>query len=200
MSWLIDDFLAGNAFFGAADGATKGAMRLSSVSRKTASGTAYAMKRRGGVEVVGLTSLSNVAFCNRLGGYDRVLSYQQLDQIAADAPCIYVDFAGITDWRFAVHTRFCQSSTPLRDWWYARRSAWQRQKPARSASDTFRCTGTNHETPHRLGCPGFRPAAGNGMARFHRPRRRRACFYRWACVCSRACAAIIMVSAPACLI
>jgi hypothetical protein len=44
--------------------------------------------------VVGLTSPGNVAFCESLGCYSRVLTYDQLDQIAADTPCAYVDFAG----------------------------------------------------------------------------------------------------------
>jgi len=105
-SWLIDDFLADNAFFGAANGATRGAVLLSSASSKTAYGTAYGLKQRGGVEVIGLTSPSNLAFCAGLGCYDRVLSYEQLDQVAADAPCIYIDFAGNADLRLAVHTRF----------------------------------------------------------------------------------------------
>ena len=105
-SWLIDDFLADNAFFGASEGATKGVMLLSSASSKTAYGTAYALKQRGGVEVVGLTSASNMAFCNSLGCYDRVLSYEQLDQVAADVPCVYIDFAGNAGLRLDIHTRF----------------------------------------------------------------------------------------------
>ncbi len=64
------------------------------------------LKQRGGVEVVGLTSDANQAFCNSLGCYDRVLTYRQLDQVAADVPCIYIDFAGNADLRMAVHTRF----------------------------------------------------------------------------------------------
>ena len=105
-SWLIDDFLADNAFFGASEGGTQGVMLLSSASSKTAYGTAYALQQRGGVEVLGLTSPSNMEFCNSLGCYDRVLSYEQLDGIAANAPCIFIDFAGNTDLRLAVHTRF----------------------------------------------------------------------------------------------
>lgn len=105
-SWLIDDFLADNAFFGASAGTAKGVMLLSSASSKTAYGTAYALKRRGGVEVLGLTSASNLAFCNSLGCYDRVLPYEQLDQVAADAPSVYIDFAGNADLRLAIHTRF----------------------------------------------------------------------------------------------
>ncbi|MEO7108263.1 MAG: DUF2855 family protein [Rhodoferax sp.] len=104
-SWLIDDFLADNDFFGAtADPAQPALLLLSSASSKTAYGTAFQLAQRAGVEVVGLTSPGNVAFCESLGCYHRVLTYEQLDQIAADAPSIYVDFAGNAAFRKALHT------------------------------------------------------------------------------------------------
>ena len=99
-SWLIDDFLADNDFFGAR------VMLLSSASSKTAYGTAFQLAQREGIEVVGLTSPGNVAFCEGLGCYDRVLTYDQLDAIDADAACVYVDFAGNSELRRAIHTRF----------------------------------------------------------------------------------------------
>ena len=102
-SWLIDDFLADNAFFGAGD---KAVLLLSSASSKTAYGTAFQLAQRPGLEVVGLTSSANLAFCRGLGCYHRVLGYDQLDQIAADAACIYVDFAGNAALRMAIHSRF----------------------------------------------------------------------------------------------
>ena len=104
-SWLIDDFLADNAFFGATENGARGVMLLSSASSKTAYGTAYALAQREGIEVVGLTSAANLAFCNSLGVYHRVLAYERLDQVAADAPCVYIDFAGNADLRMAVHSR-----------------------------------------------------------------------------------------------
>ena len=111
-SWLIDDFLADNAFFGAqqtgagAKIGEGGVAILSSASSKTAYGTAFGLKERAGIEVVGLTSPGNVAFCESLGCYHRVLTYDQLDKIAADRACVYVDFAGNAALRLAVHTRF----------------------------------------------------------------------------------------------
>ena len=105
-AWLIDDFLSDNAFFGAADGGTSPAMLLSSASSKTAYATAARLALRPGIQVVGLTSAGNVAFCESLGVYHRVLRYDQLDTLAADAPCIYVDFAGNGALRLAVHSRF----------------------------------------------------------------------------------------------
>lgn len=38
--------------------------------------------------------------------YQRVLTYEQLDALAPDVPCVYVDFAGNGALRRAVHTRF----------------------------------------------------------------------------------------------
>lgn len=99
-SWLIDDFLADNDFFGA------NVMLLSSASSKTAYGTAFQLIQRPGIEVVGLTSATNKAFCESLGCYSRVLTYEQLAQVKADAACVYVDFAGNAELRRAIHTRF----------------------------------------------------------------------------------------------
>ena len=104
-SWLIDDFLADNDFFGAtAQADKKGAMLLSSASSKTAYGTAFQMAQRNNLEVIGFTSPGNLAFCESLGCYHRVLTYDQLDQFAADTPCVYVDFAGNAAFRKQVHT------------------------------------------------------------------------------------------------
>ena len=99
-AWLIDDFLADNAFFGAQ------AVLLSSASSKTAYSTAFALHQRDGVQVIGLTSPANRAFCEGLGCYSRVVTYDELDQLAADLPCVYVDMAGNGALRQAVHTRF----------------------------------------------------------------------------------------------
>ncbi len=107
-AWLIDDFLADNAFFGSTAPGRRGVMLLSSASSKTAYATAAQLARRPEVEVVGLTSAANVAFCQSLGVYSRVLSYDQLDTLPADTPCVYVDFAGNGALRKAIHTRFTQ--------------------------------------------------------------------------------------------
>ncbi len=103
-SFLIDDFFADNQFFGA------NTLLLSSASSKTAYGTAFQLAQRSGIEVVGLTSQGNVAFCESLGCYHRVLTYDQLDQIADDAPCAYIDFAGNADLRRSIHSRFANLS------------------------------------------------------------------------------------------
>lgn len=99
-SWLIDDFLADQKFFGASRAL------LSSASSKTAYGTAFQLAQRGGLEVVGLTSPGNVAFCESLGCYDRVVEYDALEQLDAAAPSVYIDFAGSVGLRQRVHTHF----------------------------------------------------------------------------------------------
>lgn len=101
-SWLIDDFLDDNAFFGATT------LLLSSASSKTAYGTAFQLAQRKGVNIVGLTSNGHKAFCESLGCYNQVVGYGELDQIAADTPCIYLDFAGNGDLRRDIHERFTQ--------------------------------------------------------------------------------------------
>lgn len=98
-SFLIDDFLADNAFFGAST------VVMSSASSKTAYGTAFCLaQRRSAVKVVGLTSPANAEFTRSLGCYDDVVVYDDiatLPQVAA----VYVDFSGDGAVRTAVHHR-----------------------------------------------------------------------------------------------
>jgi hypothetical protein len=98
-SWLIDDFLTDNGFFGA------NTVLLSSASSKTAYGTAFQLQQRAGITRIGFTSAANKAFCESLGCYDRVLAYEELDRLDAETPCVYVDFAGNAAFRAAVHGR-----------------------------------------------------------------------------------------------
>jgi hypothetical protein len=58
------------------------------------------------VEVVGLTSPGNVPFVERLGCYDRTVSYDAIASLAADTPAVYVDMAGSGSVRAAVHRQF----------------------------------------------------------------------------------------------
>lgn len=100
-SWLIDDFLADQQFFGAQR------VLLSSASSKTAYGTAFQLAQRGGLEVIGLTSPGNVAFCESLGCYHRVLAYDAIEaQPDGAAPSVYIDFAGSVALRQRIHTHF----------------------------------------------------------------------------------------------
>ncbi|MCY7315534.1 MAG: DUF2855 family protein, partial [Rubrivivax sp.] len=105
-SFLIDDFLADNGFFGATQ------LLLSSASSKTAFGTAFSLAQRRGSpglpRTVGLTSPGNMAFTRGLGCYDTVLSYDALATLDGSQPTVYVDFAGNAALRRRVHGHFGQ--------------------------------------------------------------------------------------------
>jgi hypothetical protein len=105
-SFLIDDFLAENGFFGARQ------VLMSSASSKTAYGTAFCLGRLRARDsarpsTVGLTSASRVAFTQGLAGWDHVLGYDGwAEAVDATQPAIYVDFSGDAALRRAVHERF----------------------------------------------------------------------------------------------
>ncbi len=106
-SFLIDDFLADHAFFGAGNGSAHAAtLLLSSASSKTAYGTAFQLARRGGLRLVGLTSAANLQFCQSLGCYSEVVAYENLRDVDSAESCVYVDFAGSSGLRRAVHNHF----------------------------------------------------------------------------------------------
>jgi hypothetical protein len=67
LSFLVDDFLAEQEFYGARS------VMLSSASSKTAFGLADLLHARGnGIKVIGLTSPANTGFVESLGCYDEV--------------------------------------------------------------------------------------------------------------------------------
>jgi len=106
-SFLIDDFLADNGFFGA------GTVILSSASSKTAYGTAFCLTQRRGtadaVTVIGLTSPGNLAFTRSLGCYDTVMSYADVPAGLPDDPAVYVDISGDGELRAAIHGRLADT-------------------------------------------------------------------------------------------
>ena len=99
LSFLVDDFLAENADYGARR------VMLSSASSKTAFGLAHLLHARG-VHVIGLTSAGNTAFARSLGCYDEVVTYDQITTIPADSPVAFVDMAGSSDLRERLHRHF----------------------------------------------------------------------------------------------
>lgn len=103
-SFLIDDFLDVNGFFGAQQ------VLLSSASSKTAVGTAHCLAQRRGTpgapRIVGLTSAGNLDHCRSLGCYDELLTYDALPTLDAAVPTVYVDFSGDAPLRRAIHTHF----------------------------------------------------------------------------------------------
>jgi hypothetical protein len=98
-SFLIDDFLADNDFFGGRE------VILSSASSKTSLGLAFMLheNRRCQVAVVGLTSKANVPFTEKTGYYDRVVPYDAIAKSPRDKPAVFVDMAGSGEVRAAVH-------------------------------------------------------------------------------------------------
>ncbi|MGB3455148.1 MAG: DUF2855 family protein [Litorimonas sp.] len=86
-SFLIDDFLAANDFFGAER------VVLTSASSKTALGTAFCLKQRAGVDIVGLTSARNTAFVEQTGYYGEVATYEMIEGLDK-VPTVIVDMAG----------------------------------------------------------------------------------------------------------
>jgi len=97
-SFLLDDAHRRAGMFGADQ------IVLSSASSKTALGLAFLL-HRAGVRTVGLTSPSNVAFCEDLGVYDAVVTYDQVGGMAR-AKTAFVDMAGSADVLRAVHGHF----------------------------------------------------------------------------------------------
>jgi hypothetical protein len=98
-SFLIDDFLADEGFFGA------DTVVISSASSKTAIIAAYLLAKREGIEVVGLTSTGNEEFVQGLAVYDSVRLYDEVDALPGDR-AVYVDISGDGAVRTAIHAHY----------------------------------------------------------------------------------------------
>jgi hypothetical protein len=98
-SFLIDDFLSDEGWFGA------DTIVLTSASSKTAFGTAHLLAARGGPRVAGLTSSRNLEFVTGLGIYDTVHTYDDVDELP-DGSAVLVDFSGDAAVVRAVHERY----------------------------------------------------------------------------------------------
>jgi hypothetical protein len=100
-SFLIDDFLADNGFFGAAE------VIVSSASSKTAYGLGFCLAARraagGGVPSIGLTSTGNLAFTTDLGCWDQVVAYSEVTQLSPEVAAVYVDMSGDAALRATIH-------------------------------------------------------------------------------------------------
>lgn len=101
-SFLIEDFLTDNTLFGATQ------VVLASASSKTALGVAFLLskKRPFDVRVIGLTSERNRKFCEGLGYYDQVVTYDELAKLPSATPTVFVDMAGDGKLLSAVHSHF----------------------------------------------------------------------------------------------
>lgn len=96
-SFMLGDFLRDNGYFGATR------LVFSSASSKTALGTAYCMMDDHDVDMLALTSTRNRAFVENLGCYRKTYTYDDLEQMPADRPTLYVDFSGDEDLRSRIH-------------------------------------------------------------------------------------------------
>lgn len=101
-SWLIEDFLTDNQFFGART------VVISSASAKTSFGLAYLLNKNRPIrgEIVGLTSPSNADFVRSMGTYDRVELYDRIDRLPREPQVVFVDIAGDPAVRRAVHHHY----------------------------------------------------------------------------------------------
>ena len=101
LSFLVDDFLAGNEFYGARS------VMLSSASSKTAFGLAHLLHTlRKDIRVIGLTSAANTDFVRSLGCYDEVVTYDRVTSLPTDSPVAFVDMAGNSELRARLHGHF----------------------------------------------------------------------------------------------
>jgi len=100
LSFLVDDFLSENEFYGARS------VMLSSASSKTAFGIAHLLHTRKDIKVIGLTSASNTRFVKSLGCYDEVVTYDGVTSLPADIPVAFVDMAGNSALREQLHRHF----------------------------------------------------------------------------------------------
>ena len=90
-SFLIDDFMDDNDFFGGQH------IILTSASSKTAIGLAALLAQRkkdSSINIVGLTSTGNMDFVEGLGYYDTVLAYDQVSELTNNETSVIVDFSG----------------------------------------------------------------------------------------------------------
>ena len=100
LSFLVDDFLAENEFFGATS------VILSSASSKTAFGLAHLLHGREGIRVIGLTSAANADYVASLGCYHQTVTYDRVNSLPNALPTAFVDIAGNSELRARLHQHF----------------------------------------------------------------------------------------------
>lgn len=87
-SWLVEDLIEVN------DGFAAKSCLITSASSKTSIALAHCVKARGKILSIGITSPGNVAFCESLGCYDQVVTYDDVSNMDASQPVVMVDMAG----------------------------------------------------------------------------------------------------------
>jgi hypothetical protein len=99
-AWLVNDFLEVNDAFGATS------CLITSASSKTSIALGHCVKLAGSLSSIGVTSVGNVAFCESLGCYDRVITYGQVDCLDSSESVVLVDMTGSADILSNVHHHY----------------------------------------------------------------------------------------------
>ncbi len=99
-SFVLDDFIVDNGHFGADN------IILSSASSKTSLGLASLLKAHRNLSITGLTSSSNLNFVNRLGLYDTLVTYEEIETLNNRQPSVFVDMAGNRGVLSRIHGHF----------------------------------------------------------------------------------------------
>lgn len=107
-SFLVDDYLGdadseGGVFRGASQ------ILVTSASSKTSICLAACLSRRENHHSIGVTSPRNRAFVERLGLYDEVITYDEIDRTDGRVASGLVDMAGSGAVRSAIHTHFADN-------------------------------------------------------------------------------------------
>jgi Protein of unknown function (DUF2855) len=102
-SFMLADFLQDNAFFGATR------VVISSASSKTASSTAFCLQDSPNIQILGITSKNNQDFVKKLGCYQNVFNYSELEQQSNNDKTLYIDFTGDTALRQRVHMHYADA-------------------------------------------------------------------------------------------
>ena len=98
-SFLADDFIEDRGF-------GEEAVVISSASSKTSIALGHLVSTSGRARAVGLTSSRNLEFVRKLGCYDQVVPYEEVRDLDATVPSVYVDMAGNGALRRTVHEHF----------------------------------------------------------------------------------------------
>ena len=151
-SFLIDDFVADEGFFGA------DTIVISSASSKTAIIAAYLLAKRDGIDVVGLTSAGNRDFVEGLNIYHAVCLYDSVSELPGER-AVYVDISGDGAVRTDVHAhygdRLAHSSTVgATHWTQIAQGAGELAGPE---ADVLLRPRPHHQAWQRLGDRGARP-------------------------------------------
>ncbi|NKI32254.1 DUF2855 family protein [Croceivirga thetidis] len=107
-SFLIDYHLVDENFFNATQ------IVITSASSKTAQALAFLLAERKkqhrlNINIVGLTSNTNLDFVKNLGWYDKVLPYDNLDQLNTNETFVVVDFTGNHNTQYQLQTTLGES-------------------------------------------------------------------------------------------